>query len=86
MDAKAVLLALNWPATASGSGRLNQLALYTSRSQRVRSSRATMSITLTWPPWPLNNSSFFTPHGPRIRLISVHSAITVAGDSVSVPG
>lgn len=38
-----------------------------------------MSITLTWPPWPLNSKSFFTPARATHSPISVHSAITVAG-------
>ncbi len=63
--------ALNSPLTASGSGRLNQLLPYTSRPQRWRSSRATMSMAATLPPWPLNSSSFLMParatHSPSSR-------------------
>ena len=78
--------ALNRPCTSGGWGRLNQLALYTSRPWRWRSSRATMSITATLPPWLLKISSFFTPALATQAPSSVHKAITVAGERVSVPG
>ena len=78
--------ALNKACTSGGWGRLNQLLLYTSRPWCWRSSRATMSITATLPPWPLSSNSRFTPARATQAPISVHSAITVAGDSDSVPG
>ncbi|MNW08762.1 hypothetical protein D3C71_2056100 [compost metagenome] len=52
----------------------------------MRSSRATMSMALTWPPWPLKISSLRTPARATQAPISVHSAISVAGSSVKVPG
>ena len=77
--------ALNCAFTSSGSGRLNQLLLYTSKPCCMRSSRATMSITLTCPPWPFSRSSFLIPARATQAPISVHKAMMVAGDKVSVP-
>ena len=71
---------------ASRSGRLNQLTLYTSMSSRARKSRATMSITLTCPPWELNSTSLRIPAAATDSPMSVHSRRMVSALSVSVPG
>jgi hypothetical protein len=77
MHAKAVLGGAEQALTSGPSGRLYQLVLYTISPQRLRSSRATMSIRLTWPPWELNSTSFLTPARATLSPSSVHSAMTV---------
>ena len=52
---------------------------------RVRSSRATTSISPTWPPCVLNSTSLFTPLADTLSAMSVHRRITVSAFSVSVP-
>ena len=53
---------------------------------RTRSSRATMSITATLPPWLLSSTILRTPERATQAPISHHIAISVPAEWLSTPG
>ena len=63
----------------------NQLAATVSILCLTRRSRATMSIGAICPPWEFRSTSFFTPAAATQSPISIHIAIKVWAEKVSVP-
>ena len=69
-----------------GRPSVYQFAATTIIAWRSRRSRVTMSITFICPPWALKNTSLRTPARATLAPMSIHSAISVCADSVTVPG